>query len=190
MRIFNNLITIFSILVSVGYLSGSSINVPEEKEKEMKVLNIQWQRLVDEKGQTCDRCGNTEEAIDEATSQLRSTLKGLNVDVVLEKTTINPEDFSKSPLQSNRIWIGGKPIEEWLSATTGKSKCCSVCGDSDCRTIIIDGRTYEAIPSELIVKAGLLAGAQLINPEPVKSSCPPQGTPKNKSSCKPGCCGS
>ena len=151
----------------------------------MKVLKIRWQRLVDEKGQTCDRCGTTETSIDNALKKLKRSLKELQIDVVLEKKSISLPEFSKDPLQSNRIWIADKSIETWLSGTIGQSKCCSTCQDSDCRTITVDGRTYEAIPADLIVKAGLLAGAQLFHGEPHSPCCPPKELPKKKQRCCP-----
>jgi hypothetical protein len=149
----------------------------------MKTLEILWQRLVDERGQTCDRCGTTETAVEEAVQKLKCSLQELGIDVVLEKKALTPSTFIESPLESNRIWVSGEPIEEWLSATSGQSKCCSACGDSDCRTITVDGKTYEAIPAELIVKAGLLASAQLFQSEPRSSCCSPAESPKTS-----GCC--
>lgn len=152
----------------------------------MRTLNILWQRLVDERGQTCDRCGTTETAVEEAVQKLKRSLKELDINVVLEKKTLDQSTFLKDPLESNRIWIAGEPFEKWLSASTGQSKCCSTCGDSDCRTVMVDGKTYEAIPTELIVRAGLLAGAQLLHSEPCGSCCPPAESPKKIS----GCCSS
>ncbi len=131
-----------------------------------QVLQIRWQRLVDAKGQTCDRCGLTEKAAEEGVKKLRRSLKAVDIEVVLEKVAVSSAEFSKDPLESNRIWISGKPIEEWLGATIGKSRCSGPCGDAECRTITVDGRTYASIPSELIVKAGLLAGAQVVNSQP------------------------
>lgn len=49
-----------------------------------------------------------------------------------------------------------------MNARTGQSQCCDVCGDEECRTVEIDGETLEAIPAELIVKAGLIAAAEII----------------------------
>ena len=146
-------------------------------EKEMKVLQICWQRLVDEQDLTCDRCGTTEKAVEKAIQKLRRSLKELDIDVVLEKKAISPSTFSKDPLQSNRIWIAEKPLEEWLSATSGQSQCGSTCGDSECRTVTVDGKTYEAIPAELIIKAGLLAGAQLLYGENHSTCCPAADLP-------------
>lgn len=137
----------------------------------MKTMHILWQRLVDEGGQTCDRCGTTEKALDEAVEKLMRSLKALDIEIVYEKQALSLSTFLNNPLQSNRIWIAGSPIEKWLSATPGQSKCCSVCGDSDCRTMTVDGITYEAIPTELIVKAGLIAAAQLLHRESSDSCC-------------------
>ncbi len=75
---------------------------------QMNILQIRWQRLVDEKGRTCDRCSSTEKAMEVAIQKLQRSLKELDIHVVLEKEALNPSAFSKDPLQSNRIWIAGK----------------------------------------------------------------------------------
>ncbi|MFO8182887.1 MAG: DUF2703 domain-containing protein [Candidatus Aegiribacteria sp.] len=139
----------------------------------MKKLQIRWQRLVDEQGETCDRCGATEEAIEDAVRKLAGSLSQMDIEVVLKKETLSPPEFSRDPLESNRIWIEGVSLEEWLSATSGQSRCCSTCGDAECRTVTVDGETYEAIPAELIIRAGLLAGAGLLKPEPGEPCCGP-----------------
>lgn len=150
----------------------------------MKVLTIRWQRLVDEKGRTCERCGATGTAVEAAVAQLKRSLKELGIDVVLEKGVVDFQEFSTDPLASNRLWVGGRPIEDWLEGTVGHSKCCSVCGDSDCRTLTVNGQAYEEIPAELIVRAGLLAAAQLVSGTSRGSCCPPaKPAPKG-----PGCC--
>ncbi|PWI33340.1 heavy metal sensor signal transduction histidine kinase [Vibrio albus] len=128
----------------------------------MKSLQITWQRLVDSQGQTCDRCNSTYESLKEAVSKLEEVLSPLNIEVTLETIKIDRESFKTDPSQSNRIWIAGKPIEEWLGATITKTPCCSVCGDAKCRTIELGSDRFEAIPSDLIVKAALVAVSQLI----------------------------
>ena len=90
----------------------------------MKKLQIRWQRLLDEQGQTCERCGMTETAVGGAVEKLKRSLGELGIDVVLEKAALDPSTFLKNPLESNRIWIAGEPLEKWLSATSGQSKCC------------------------------------------------------------------
>ena len=127
----------------------------------MKSLTIRWQRLVNESGQTCTRCGETGDTVEIAFDKLKKALAELDIKIELEKETLDLSIFTKDPLQSNRIWIGGKPLEEWVGATVGKSQCGDVCGDSECRTIVIGQNTFEAIPEDLIIKAGLLAAAEL-----------------------------
>jgi len=64
-------------------------------------------------------------------------------------------------LDSNRIYIEGKPLENWLNAETGKSQCCDACGDNECRTLIYEGRIYEDVPVKLIV-SGILEALKAI----------------------------
>jgi hypothetical protein len=138
------------------------------------VVKVRWQRLLSATGQTCERCGSTERATEDGVRKLRRCLKPVGVDVVLEKTSLDAAGFSKDPLQSNRIWVGEKPIEDWLQAKVSKSQCCGPCGDSECRILTVDGKTYEVVPAELIVKAGLLAGAELMGSQP-GIPCNPMG---------------
>ena len=128
----------------------------------MNTLTIRWQRLVDENDQTCPRCRGTGEAVKTAFEKLRNSLSELGIEVELVEKKIDFPIFNQDPLQSNRIWIGEKLLEEWIGGTTGKSKCCDTCGDSECRTISFGENTFEAIPENLIIKAGLLAAAQLL----------------------------
>ena len=44
-------------------------------------------------------------------------------------------------------------MEQWLGARVGSSRCCPVCGGSECRTVEIGTATFEAIPQELFLKA-------------------------------------
>jgi len=80
----------------------------------------------------------------------------LGIEPVLETREIDEAAFKAKPAESNRIWIAGKPIEEWVNTSVGSSPCCSVCGDSECRTVDVGGATYEVVPEELLVKAGLI----------------------------------
>ena len=155
----------------------------------MKTLQIRWQRLVDEQGETCDRCGTTETAVEEAMQKLKRSVKELEINVILEKSTLNPSTFKEAPLESNRIWIADKPLEDWLSATINQSQCSAACGDSSCRTVEVDGKTYEAIPPELIVKAGLLASAQLLDGEPQSGCSSTASKPQATNGCYPASSG-
>ncbi|MCM2264918.1 MAG: DUF2703 domain-containing protein [Desulfuromonadales bacterium] len=148
--------------------------------KKTKTLTIKWQRLLDD-GQTCPRCGSTEEAVDKAAKVLRQSLTPLGVDVILEKAELSVEQFAQDTLQSNTIWINGQLLEKWLGAQTGQSQCCEVCGPNDCRTMDVGGDVFEVIPVGLIVKAGLLAATQLLDKE--TCNCDPA-----ESQTKNGCC--
>ncbi|MGC8738989.1 MAG: DUF2703 domain-containing protein [Candidatus Hydrogenedens sp.] len=124
---------------------------------EDKVVKIEWERLVSEE-ETCPRCRMTEEELEKAILQLQLLLNPRGIQVVLEKKEITPEQIQKNPLQSNRIIINGRLLEEYINAETGKSPCCSVCGPRDCRTVIInDKEIHEFIPVELIIKASLIS---------------------------------
>ncbi|MBK8267800.1 MAG: DUF2703 domain-containing protein [Planctomycetes bacterium] len=147
-----------------------------------KTIVIRWQRLVDDKGDTCDRCGNTEQAVEEARRLLTASLKPLGMRVQVVKTSLTEEQFKHAPSESNRIWIGDASLDKILDAKTGDSPCCGSCGDSNCRTMVVDGQTYEAIPPELIVRAGLRVAADLVQPaSPAKNCCPSGYSPTRTS---------
>jgi hypothetical protein len=127
----------------------------------MKPLPITWKRLV-KQGQTCQRCGSTQQNVVRAVTKLEAALHPLGIEPVLRTLTIDDESFRADPSESNRIWIAGKPMEEWLGAKVGKSPCCTVCGDLPCRTVEVDGSTFETIPEDLIVKATMIAASAMI----------------------------
>lgn len=138
----------------------------------MKTLTIRWQRLV-EGGETCPRCGDTGAEVRKAAGTLGRALEPLGIEVVLEEAEIGLHEFERQPLESNRIVIGGRSIEEWLGGTSGQSPCCDVCGPSECRTVTVCGSTFEAIPADLVVRAGLLAAAGLTATAPAQPCCTP-----------------
>lgn len=141
----------------------------------LKPLHITWKRLVDA-GATCPRCGSTESNLAHAMAKLDVALRPLGIRPVLEKQAIDAASFRATPAESNRIWIAGKPIEDWLDAREGSSPCCDACGDLPCRTIEVDGQVHETIPEDLIVKAALLASSQLIGAAAARSaSCGSSG---------------
>jgi hypothetical protein len=145
-------------------IPGPSNEMPEQ------VLTIRWQRLQDSAGQTCDRCGITEQTIEQAGQLLAVCLKPLGFRVAVEKSTLTPAQFALDPSQSNRIWIGDQPLETVLGAKTGTSQCAGVCGEKSCRAMVVNGRSYEAIPVELIVRAGMKVAADMIEPNPPAGS--------------------
>lgn len=125
----------------------------------MKQMPIVWKRLVKE-GRTCTRCGETRAELEVALRELRAALAPMGIEPVLQEQVVDERAFKADPAQSNRVWIAGEPLEHWIDATSGMSRCCSVCGDSECRTLELAGRSYAAVPAELFVRAGLRAAAE------------------------------
>jgi hypothetical protein len=124
-------------------------------------LPIVWQRLVSG-GETCPRCGSTQGAIERAVATLTEILRPLNIELTVETIALDQASFDEAPAESNRIWIAGRPLEDWVGAEVSASQCCSVCGNNNCRTLQIDGESYESVPEMLIVKAGLAAASSLV----------------------------
>ena len=149
----------------------------------MRPLTIIWQRLVTSRGETCDRCGRTFAALQRAVTKLKNVLRPLDLEPVLETVELTQESFNRDPSASNRIWIAGRPFEEWLGAQVGRSRCCSVCGEAECRTIEIEESVFETIPEYLILRGALMAAARMITPvaEMVSSET-------ELCSCEPVCC--
>jgi hypothetical protein len=174
------LLFIFLCLTSLGWAQekgGSEIN-------KMKILKIDWQRLVTD-GQTCPRCGDTGIEVEKASQSLEQSLAPLGIKVVLEKHELTPEAFQRDPSRSNRLSLNGVPLEEWLGLKVGQSPCCGPCGDAECRTVESGGQVYETLPVDLIIQAGLRAAAKLVNPQTVDSTCQKDAKVKT---CKPTCC--
>ena len=147
----------------------------------MKQLHILWQRLVTPEGNTCDRCRGTQEAIGRVIPMLEAALRPLGMEPILETRAIDRDLFKGNPSESNRIWIDGRAIEDWLNASVGNSTCCSACGDSPCRTLEVGEDTFETIPEQLILKAALLAASQSLSLS--DDMVRPEGQSK-----KQGCC--
>ena len=167
-------------LLAIGLGAVMSASCDDEAGKKKQAVDttgsratlvIEWQRLVDDGGKTCSRCGSTEAEILKAVKRLREALPALGIEVELKKSALDAATFRKNPVESNRIWVAGKPLEEWLGATAGKSKCRDVCGPADCRTITGGDRTYESIPAELIERACLKAAAEMVGTRPSSGSC-------------------
>lgn len=86
----------------------------------------------------------------------------MGIETRLKVHQLAEAEFEENPAESNRIWIAGMPIEQWLNATVGDSPCCSVCGRLRCRTVEVDGTIFETLPERLIVEAALLAASELL----------------------------
>ena len=138
----------------------------------MKTLPIVWKRLVAD-GRTCPRCASTQEAVLGAMAKLQAALQPLGIRPTLDMQALDDPDFRADPSESNRLWIAGRPLEEWLGGCVGTSPCCTVCGDLSCRTVQVGGRVYEAIPEELIVRAALRAASAMTGVEAAAARASP-----------------
>ncbi len=127
----------------------------------VRKLPIVWQRLVSD-GVTCPRCAGTQIEVERAVTVLGDALRPLGIKPTLETLALDQSDFEAAPPESNRIFIAGRPLEDWLGATAGASECCSVCGANHCRTVEVAGRTFETVPASMIIKAGLLAAGSFV----------------------------
>jgi len=142
----------------------------------MKTLTLKWQRLV-HGGATCPRCQATGEEVKKAMEVLTSRLSSLGIEVTLEVAELDLAAFQRDPDQSNRLWIAGRPLEEWLTGKVGHNLCGGVCGDAACRTLELEGNIYETIPAALMVQAGIQAASRLLSPPGGPCSCGgPAGT--------------
>jgi hypothetical protein len=113
-------------------------------------------------GRTCERCGATGEGLRRAAESLRAGLAPLGVEVALLERTLPP----LAPLaESNRVFFNGRALEDLLDARVGMSHCPScrdllgerAAGPCDCRVLLVDGAAHEALPLEMILRAGRLA---------------------------------
>lgn len=121
-------------------------------------------------------------------TKLETALQPLGITPVLEVQEIDEDSFKLRPAESNRVWISGKPIEEWLGAAVAMTRCCSVCGDSDCRALKVGDHTYETIPADEFIRAGLMAASRMIAASPgsaamAPSCCAPEPNAEPMTSC-------
>ena len=138
-------------------------------------LTLKWQRLVDETGKTCRRCSDTQHEVRVAADILERSLRPLNMRLLVEELPMSPEAVAEDTSQSNRIFVEGRPLADWLGGTIGMSPCESCCPELGqnvrCRTLTVDGNTYEAIPATLIVRAGLRAADAALAKRPAARPC-------------------
>lgn len=132
-----------------------------------KKLDILWQRVT-VGAETCERCGDTGAGVRRAADALRRELAPLGIAVELTEKTLS--SLLPGVLdESNRVFFNNVPLEDLLGAQNGTSHCQSCCdllgaavnGQTCCRTVIVDGREFEALPEELIKRAGRLAAQRL-----------------------------
>ena len=69
----------------------------------------------------------------------------------------------RSRSTSSKTRKKGRPLETWIQTETGKGKCCDVCGDNKCRTLIFEENVYEDVPVKLITRGILKAAGVIFN---------------------------
>ena len=97
-------------------MSGCGCSAPRSLVIESTVLRVN--------GETCDRCGNTVEAVRTAVKELETVLTPLNIRVTLIEHAGAEDDVEGS----NSVMINGRPIEEYIGAERVSTDCPS-CGD-------------------------------------------------------------
>ncbi|MHB8729656.1 MAG: DUF2703 domain-containing protein [Sulfuricaulis sp.] len=123
----------------------------------MKRLEIEWRHL-DKAGNTCARCSETGRTLDETVAQLARECAARGVQVIYRETRLSERELP----QSNMILFNGEPLESLLpGAAVSASDCPSCCEftgrPTACRTVELQGRTYEAIPAALVRAAACRA---------------------------------
>ncbi|MDF2942285.1 MAG: hypothetical protein K0S01_1143 [Herbinix sp.] len=118
----------------------------------MKTLIIEWKHL-DVAGDTCDRCYDTGENLNQEIKRLNKVLQSKEINVEFIDTKLDDNHIA----QSNLILFNGVPIEEILDITVSESYCesCTVLLGKDiyCRAITFEGNEYDEIPAKAIRKA-------------------------------------
>jgi hypothetical protein len=165
------LLSIF-ILISIPLV----MNAQTSDMKTERTLVIRWQHAVCKNENPCERCVNTPLEIQQAYENLRESLAGLGIIVTMEEKKIKQHD--------DHIYINDHDIIDLLKGERTKTECAN-CFDEKgnprtCNSLKLGDKTFEVIPAELIMKAGLMAASELITATPE----PPCG--EKKTPCK-GC---
>lgn len=118
----------------------------------MKTLNIEWRHL-DVDGETCDRCYDTGETIQEEVERLNRKLESQGVRVTWTDTKLGGSALT----QSNTILFNGTSLEELLDIRVSENYCASCSAllnqESFCRSVFYEGVEYEDIPAKAIREA-------------------------------------
>ena len=119
----------------------------------MKKIEIEWKHL-DKDGSTCIRCADTGKELEKVIGELKRECRGRGMDIFFKETGLSEKEID----ESNAVLINGEKIEHILPQASASSNCCGSCCEftgrkTYCRTIELNGETYEAIPGSLIREA-------------------------------------
>lgn len=117
---------------------------------------------------TCERCGKTDKVLDDALDELKEEMRDAG-EVIVNKIKIKSDEEARKHglVRSPTIKINGVDVEEILSGALEVKdnyceSCADICGDSclestgggtQCRVVGYQGKTYEAVPKEMIKEA-------------------------------------
>jgi len=122
----------------------------------IKRLEIEWKHFAVGDA-TCERCGNTGEALKAAVEELRHEFAPAGVKINLTETLLDKTRMT----ESNEIRMNGMLLEDLLAGgvvSTDCPSCGTLAGEGTCcRVIEIDNERFEDIPAEMIKKAAYLA---------------------------------
>jgi hypothetical protein len=111
-------------------------------------------------GETCDRCGDTREAVRSAVADARAALPSALAALEFVERELTADRLA----ESNCVLVNGRPAEEWLGGVSVMSDCpsCSdLVGESVCcREIEVDGVRTEAVGRDVVFDA-IMAAAGL-----------------------------
>ena len=129
-----------------------------------KRLEIEWKHFAVGDA-TCERCGNTGEALRIVIEELRREFTPAGVKINLTETLLDKTRIA----ESNEIRMNGILIENLLAAgvvSTDCPSCNNLAGESTCcRAIEIGNERFEDIPAEMIKKAAYRALGASIPPK-------------------------
>jgi hypothetical protein len=136
----------------------------------MKTLKIEWRHL-DVTGETCNRCYDTGENLNQEVKRLNRALQPQGFEVEWFETKLDDTQIS----QSNTILFNGVPIEDILKIEVSENYCDSCTAllgnETYCRTVIYEGYEYEDIPAKAIRQAAFkVLGIEEAKPAPAKNS--------------------
>ncbi|ABN06983.1 hypothetical protein Mlab_0812 [Methanocorpusculum labreanum Z] len=119
-------------------------------------LEIEWKHFAVGDA-TCERCGQTGEALRAAVGELREEFFSLGVKINLTETLLDKTRIA----ESNEVRMNGVLLDKLLSASVVSTDCPS-CGElagesTCCRAIGIGDKIFEDLPVELIKAAAYRA---------------------------------
>jgi len=173
------LVALVSVALLLGCSKRSKTAEVTNPGEEAKVLTIAWQHSPEKEGTKCEKCLAKKAEIQKAYESLKNSLPSLGIQVALTEEPVKTMSCGMVLSQSSKICIGGRMLEEWLGAELGPGTCGKGCtrapGEAQCVSLKLEGETYEVVPADLIVKAGLVAASDMLGPKSSKP-CPKGGT--------------